>query len=203
MISGEDNLTADRKGKAMWTGTLAARIVMLTNEIPVLGDASGALAGRFIVLNTRQSFYGLEDPGLTDRLLAELPAIFRWSLDGRDRLAKRGHFVQPAGGKEPLDELAMLNNPVAGFVDECCEITPSGVAVIRELFAVWRDWCRRTGRDHPGTEQVLGKNLNAAFRLSTYRPMCSDGVQRKAERSLSIKPEFRDQFQAQIGSNTD
>src|SRR6516165_7424462 len=74
-ISGEDTITVDRKFREARTGRLQTRFVILSNELPRLADASGALAGRFIVLVLVNSFYGREDLGLFDRLIAELPGI--------------------------------------------------------------------------------------------------------------------------------
>jgi len=54
-VSGQDMLTIDRKYKEPWTGTLPTRFVVISNELPRFGDASGAIAGRFIVLTLRQS----------------------------------------------------------------------------------------------------------------------------------------------------
>ena len=73
-ISGEDGLTIDRKYLPAWTGRLWTRFLILTNELPRLTDASGALASRFITLVMTESFYGREDHGLESRLAAELPA---------------------------------------------------------------------------------------------------------------------------------
>jgi putative DNA primase/helicase len=47
-ISGEDTITINRKYKDQWTGKLPARFMILTNELPALGDASAAIAGRFV-----------------------------------------------------------------------------------------------------------------------------------------------------------
>ncbi len=74
-ISGEDALTIDRKYRGAWTGTLPSRFMILTNELPRIWDASGALASRFIVLLLTDSFIGREDIGLTDRLATVLPGI--------------------------------------------------------------------------------------------------------------------------------
>ena len=78
-ITGEDSLSVDRKFKEAWTGRLQARIVVLTNELPRLADASGALSGRFLILLLTKSFYGKEDRGLTERITRELPGILNWS----------------------------------------------------------------------------------------------------------------------------
>jgi hypothetical protein len=69
-ISGEDAIDIDRKNKDAWHGTLPTRFLILTNELPRLADASGALVSRFIVLCLTESFYGKEDRGLTNKLLA-------------------------------------------------------------------------------------------------------------------------------------
>ena len=81
-ISGEDTLTVDRKHTTSVTMKLPTRFMFLTNEFPRLNDASGALAGRFVILRLTQSFYGKEDTGLTDRLLNELPGILNWAIEG-------------------------------------------------------------------------------------------------------------------------
>jgi len=162
MLSGEDSMTINRKNKSFWTGRPTARIVILSNEAPKLGDASGALPGRFIVLSLRQSFYGREDRGLTGRLLAELPAIFRWALDGRDRLAARGYFRQPDSGLDDADELGELGNPMASFVEDCCVLDPEASEATDHLYEAWRDWCGRSGH-MAGARETFGRSLRVAF----------------------------------------
>ena len=49
-ISGEDAQTIDRKHLSQVTVKLPTRFILATNEMPRLNDASGALAGRFVVL---------------------------------------------------------------------------------------------------------------------------------------------------------
>jgi putative DNA primase/helicase len=60
-ISGEDTLTANRKYRDHWTGKLPARLMLCSNELPHLGDASMAVAGRFVPLLLTKTFYGRED----------------------------------------------------------------------------------------------------------------------------------------------
>jgi phage/plasmid-associated DNA primase len=115
-ISGGDAITVDRKHKEPITIHLPTRFVITTNELPRLGDTSGAMASRFIVLTMTESFDGKEDHGLKDRLVAEAPGILRWALEGLDRLRERGRFVQPKSGLEDYRELAALNNPMSEFV---------------------------------------------------------------------------------------
>src|SRR5262249_23877058 len=57
-ISGEDVLSIPRKFLGDWTGKLATRFVLMTNELPKIEDQSGALSSRFLILALTQSFYG-------------------------------------------------------------------------------------------------------------------------------------------------
>ena len=81
-ISGEDTLTVNRKYKDQWTGKLSARLMVCSNELPHLGDASMAIAGRFVTLLLTRSWYGREDHELETELRAELSGILNWALDG-------------------------------------------------------------------------------------------------------------------------
>ena len=160
-ISGEDVQTVDRKHRDPWTGMLPTRFVVLTNELPKISDASGALASRFIILTLSTSFYGREDHGLLDRLLAELPGIFAWALVGRRRLAKRGRFVMPKSSEAAVERLELLSSPITSFVRDQCFVKPGATIPCKVLYDHWRAWCEQQGRDHPGTLQSFGNDLHA------------------------------------------
>jgi putative DNA primase/helicase len=133
----------------------------LTNELPRIADASGALASRFILLTLSASFYGREDHGLTDRLLTELPGILNWSLAGLDRLRQRGHFIQPASSREASEELEDLGSPIGAFLRERCTIGAGFSVSCQMLFDAWCTWCEAQGRKEHGTVQTFGRDLRA------------------------------------------
>jgi len=56
-----------RKNLSDWVGKLTTRFMILTNELPGIADASGALAGRYLLLRLTRSFYGKENPQLLNR----------------------------------------------------------------------------------------------------------------------------------------
>ena len=189
-ISGEDYLTIDRKYQSGWTGKLNARFLIMTNELPRLSDSSGALAGRFIILTLQKSFYGREDPTLSDRLLEELPGILNWSLAGLRRLLDRGHFVQPDTAAEAIDELYELSSPVGAFVSEWLDIGAAFEMPAQECFYLWRYWCGENGRRQPGTIQTFSRDLHAAVPcLGTSR--MRDGAARiRIFRGIRKKPDM-------------
>jgi len=161
-ISGEDALSIPRKYLPDWTGKLAVRFVILTNELPRIEDASGALSSRFIVLTLHQSFFGREDHGLFDRFVPELPGILNWALAGWDRLYARGRFVQPNSSEDLIQGFEDLAAPIGAFVRERCDVARGHEVQTDQLFSAWKTWCDENGRKDAGTVQVFGRDLRAA-----------------------------------------
>jgi putative DNA primase/helicase len=161
-ITGEDTLTVDRKFLGSVTMRLPTRFVFLTNELPGMKDASGALAGRFVILRLTNSFFGKEDVSLTSKLAAELPGILLWAIEGLKRLRGRGHFVQPRSVEDAVQEMEDLASPVLPFVRECCDVGVGHRVWTSELYAAWTKWCESEGRSHVTTCQTFGRDLAAA-----------------------------------------
>lgn len=111
-ISGEDEVSVNRKFKEAWEGRLSTRFLILSNELPQFRDTSGAIISRLILMRGHVSFLGREDPGLMRDLCTELPGILNWALEGLARLRDRGHFVQPKSSKGELEAMVGLASPV-------------------------------------------------------------------------------------------
>jgi putative DNA primase/helicase len=187
-ITGEDAITIDRKFRDAWTGRLQTRFLILSNELPRLADASGALASRFIVLTLSESFYGREDLRLTDRLLAELTGILNWALAGLVRLRHHGHFVQPASSIEAAQALEDLGSPVGAFLRDCCRTGPQFRVERSELYRRWCDWCETQGRDHPGALETFGRDLRAALpMIKSTQPRNDDGGRRRFYQGVGLR----------------
>jgi putative DNA primase/helicase len=160
-ISGEDTLTVNRKYREQWTGKLPTRLMLCSNELPQLGDASTAIAGRFIPLLLTRSWFGREDHGLETALQQELPAILNWALDGLARLSTQGRFTRPHGADEAMVALQDLASPVAAFVRDRCARGSDRTVPVDELYQAWREWADDNGHVK-SSKQVFGRDLRAA-----------------------------------------
>jgi len=161
-ISAGDPMTIDRKHKAAWTGRLATRLIVMSNELPGLRDNSPALANRFTPLILEHSFLGREDPGLAARIIAnELPGVLVWALDGWRRLRGRGHFALPVASEEAIAEILDLGSPVAAFVNARCELGESSSVEKERLYRAYRTWCEAT-EQHAVAPNVFGRDLGTA-----------------------------------------
>ena len=198
-ISGEDTITVDRKHLPPWTGKLPIRFLIMTNELPKLTDASGALAGRFVLLTMTRSFYGHEDHGLTARLLGELPGILNWAIEGWHSLNERGFFAQPKSSEMAMQELEDLASPVSAFVRERCIVTPNAKVGVDVLFNEWLEYCQDSGRTHPGTKQSFGRDLKAVIpTLGRIQPRC-DGTRIRIYTGIKLNLNSQDNDQENLG----
>jgi putative DNA primase/helicase len=162
-ISGEDALTIDRKFQEATTAKLSARLMIFSNELPRLGDSSGAMASRFIVLRLVNSFLGHEDHDLGMKLHAELPGILLWAIAGWQRLRERGRFVQPETGAELIDDLEDLNSPIGQFLREECIVGDDYRVARADLYDAYVKWCEAHGRKHVDDQVGFGRQLRAAL----------------------------------------
>lgn len=159
-ISGEDPLSINRKNRDEITVRLRTRVLLISNELPRLYDTSGALASRFVILSLSRSFLGSEDTGLERKLLAELPGILRWAVEGRQDLAERGRFVEPLASEQARRHLAEVSSPIATFLAEQCRLGEELEIGRDGLYDAYKDWCKASGIDKPRDKAWFGRDLH-------------------------------------------
>lgn len=188
-ISGEDRQTVNRKYRRQWTGTLSARVMVLSNLVPRFADASGAIVSRFLMLPFEVQFLGREETDLTERLIRELPGILNWSLDGLDRLRHTGKFSTSAHAGELIDNMRHQSSPVKMFVEDECKRGPGEKIKKDDLFAAFRTWCKETGNT-PGTTQQFSSDLTGAYPdISTVRPRAGSDDRKRTWVGIDLKKE--------------
>jgi putative DNA primase/helicase len=186
-ISGRGRLTVDRKFLHAWDGNLPTRFVLISNELPRLTDAAGALASRLVILRLTKSFYGEEDLELYDRLKAEQPGILLWAIEGWRRLQERGCFVQPESGADLKESLEEFMAPVLTFIHQWCAVGPALEVETGRLFGEWKRWCEENGHQYTGTQQSFGKDLRAACPSIRSYNTTRSGKQLRFFQGINIK----------------
>lgn len=164
-IVGASPVNVDRKNKTIWSGVLLARLMLLSNELPNFKDSSEAIVNRMLVLYFRESFLGREDTHLVEKLLAELPGILNWALEGLRRLELAGKFTTASEAGELVAELRDSVNPMGTFIAECCVVGAKEECVVSDLTTEYLMWLGKPV-DVPvsrSTETAVGKALRAAL----------------------------------------
>ena len=148
-ITGGDAQTIDRKYHEAWNGQLNTRFMLVSNEIPRLTDASGALVNRFVSIELKRSHADNPDPELGAKLAAELPGIFIWALEGLRDLEAAGTFTTPQTMAGLTEMLADISQPVATFLDDHENYTltgnPEDHVLLRDIHGDYKTWCEEVG----------------------------------------------------------
>jgi putative DNA primase/helicase len=186
-ISGNDTRDVNRKNREVWHGRLGVRFMIMGNDMPRFTDASGALAGRMIHIQFPGTVAGRERTSLKAELLAELPGILNWALEGLRELTELGRFTEPATSAELAAEVRRQQSPVQAFLDDTCAFAENVPPVpLDELFPVYRAWARAADAEHALDRERFSRALASAG-LTIERKMI-DGV--RARRVHGIVPQF-------------
>jgi len=169
-ISG-DSQDIERKYKEDWHGILQIRMMILTNVLPDFKDESGAIATRFVILQTKNSYLGKEDNKLGEKLRAELSGILNWALKGLPRLMDRGRFLEPGDGALKR-ELASKASVIHSFVSDCCEFEAGAEVKIAAIHLAYQQWGQKNNHRCLLTANLLAGALRGAFpgEFLTTRP---------------------------------
>lgn len=161
-ITGEDQVSINRKNRPYWVGTMNTRLMLVSNETPKLIDASGAIVTRFMSVNLVKSFADRPDTSLGQRILEELPGIFIWALEGLKRLKQQGKFTVPQTMEAVAAEMRDLSAPVRAFLYDTYDVTgdEDDRIVLQTVYADYKQWCKEEGR---GTvsQAELQRRINA------------------------------------------
>jgi putative DNA primase/helicase len=175
-ISGEDPVHVFRKFKEGLDVILRLRFLMAGNQFLNFGEHATALARRLLVIPFNVSFEENADPGLSAKLIAELPAILNWSLDGLDALRAAGRFIEPEASKLAKRDIMNSGDPIRSFLADECEIGPEFSARKDDLFARYKQHCGVIGVRLPLSYPKFFASLKTAVNgLAAARPRTDDG----------------------------
>jgi putative DNA primase/helicase len=184
MITGEDMIPVNRKRRTRWNGKLSVRLMLSSNELQKLSDASAAIIGRILVLRMTKSWLGQEDMGLLDRLLGELPGILNWALEGLQWLVTNGKFTIDPEAAEIVEQMTALASPMQTYVEENCVIKKGDLFETRTE-VLYHDHCAKPMVTWRWLAIHSGRHCALPSRISHAKEAAS----RQTERDLGSIPE--------------
>jgi len=170
-IIGNDPITINPKNRDEYSTTVNTRVMFASNDLPrKLADIHGGLVARLMFFETRGSWVGREDPTLEGKIMAELPGILRWAVDGWRDLKASGRFVESPSSERVKIAFQKRSSDAAEFVEEKLDVTgrhEDAIAwiAVREM---WREWCeentvndRRTSvlKDYLRSVRAIGQHF--------------------------------------------
>lgn len=179
-LTGNDDVQVNRKFKdQIDAAQITARISMASNEILELPDSSSALLRRLLILEFKRSFRDNPDTTLRARLANEIPGICLWALEGLRRVRMMKRFTRPQSSIEAENEWRIATNPLAAFVEECCDVADGTEVPKEELFDAWSAW---------GGERRMKPTTKSWFyeRMRTAVPTVTSATYEKGIHKISV-----------------
>ncbi len=99
------------------------------------------------------------DPLIVDRMLAEVPGILNWLVEGALAYLEGG-LAPPAQVSQATDTLRKDNDPYGKFLDDACTVTgdPADSITSRELMLCFMFWQMRRG-ETPFKDRTITMNI--------------------------------------------
>lgn len=151
-ITGQDQISAEHKGRDRFDFTPWAVPVFSANEIPPSADTTVGYLSRWLTIPFPADFTGREDRTLDGKLQQESPGIAAKAIPALRALLQRGDFERPESGQQAFNEFVRRVDQVRSWIGDCCTFTPGPheanahqFVVRNELYQAYRNWCVRDG----------------------------------------------------------
>lgn len=147
-IVAGDVVEAERKHQPSFSFKPYSRLIGATNELPRLLDHSDGFFRRAMILTFTRQFKDEErDENREGRLMAELPGILKWAVDGLQSLLARGTFAIPQSSTDELAKYRVNSDPIRQFAEECIASseTRSDFITPAYLHQRYQEWCKMYG----------------------------------------------------------
>ncbi len=180
VLTGNQRLKARRMRQDFFEFHRTHKLVLLTNELPILRERGEAARRRIRVVPFPVVIpESKRDPSLLERLIEERSGILAWLVRGAVEWGKCG-----LGSCEAVtvatDEYFGVVSGLDIFFEEMCEFDKDRETPACEIIAAHSRWSKRKGRK-PVSDKVLAKGL--------HRRLCVPGKHREQRiwRGVSLK----------------
>jgi len=165
-LTGGDKLTGRFMRQDYFDFMPTHKLVVSSNQQPLLGRVDFAMASRLILIPFKQRF-GQPDENLKERLRAEAPGILAWAVQGCLGYQAAGLAV-PASVRAATDEYLREQDDLTLWLEECCvrKNDPTGrQPTTSQLYASFRDWCERNGAVPGSAKMFMARLEEKGFKI--------------------------------------
>lgn len=139
------------------------KIAIATNHRPVVRDNSDGFWRRLHLIPFDAIFAGAaKDDRLLEKLIAELPGILNWALDGCDRWQKHG-LNEPGEVTSATSAYRAESDVIGAFITDRCVIGSHAIVRAKPLYAAFVEWSRENGERPSNARTFIGEMRRRSF----------------------------------------
>jgi putative DNA primase/helicase len=157
-LTGGDKITARYLYQEHFEFYPTFKLWLAVNHKPTIQGTDHAIWRRIRLIPFTVTIPEAErDKRLGGKLLAELPGILRWAVEGCLAWQREG-LEPPRAVTGATGEYRTEMDVIAAFIRECCEAGPAQVARAGALYAAYCEWCAEVG-ETPVHQKRFGEEL--------------------------------------------
>ena len=135
------------------------KIQLVGNHKPRITGTDDGIWRRFLLIDWPVQIPPEErDPGLKDKLAAEMPGILNWAIAGAREWLESG-LRPPASCQEATEKFRKQSDVLSDFIAECFNESPGCYVSKADAFNRYETWAQRSGVKRPMTKRALGVQL--------------------------------------------
>ena len=161
-MTGDDLIIARFLHKEFFEFRPQFKIWIRTNHMPKIRGTDDGIWRRIKRIPFKVSIPPEKrDPELTKKLMAELPGILNWAVDGC-RLWQLCGLQEPDLVSMATADYRSSQDLIGQFLEDSCEVCPSktsGITKAKDLYKAYCDWCEEAG-ERPMPHRVLSIKLS-------------------------------------------
>lgn len=144
-LTGGDRISARFLHQEWFDFEPTHKIAISVNHKPVVRGTDHAIWRRIWLVPFTETIPDDEqDKDLKEKLLAELPGIFAWAVEGCRAWQQNG-LNPPAAVKKATREYREEMDIVGNWIAECCVVMPNAQARAKDLYASYVAWAEQSG----------------------------------------------------------
>ena len=173
-MTGGDTL----KGRPLYGNwvqfSIIGKLWLATNNLPQINNTDHGIWRRIKAIPFNRTFSADEqDRYLSDKLIAELPGILNWAIEGCLEWQKDG-LQTPDIIEQQVAEYKSAMDSISQFINEECEVGKEHSYPASKFHQAYRDWCSGAGRK-PQSATAFKRSLETL--KNVYQHRSSNGLQ--------------------------
>jgi len=159
-IAAGDRIQINAKFEKPFSHKATTKLLFAINKLPNTSDSTEGFVDRLVIIpfdkkyvdnpDPNNKLQGKRDPGLTDKLLAELDGIFVFALEGLRRLISNNYsFTESAKVTKLVNQFAATINPYLDFISTQLYAKEGEKIPRTEVYDTFKNWAKHQGfRDY-------------------------------------------------------
>ncbi len=179
-ITGGDEVTCRHLYGRDFTYRPEFKVWLMTSHLPVIRGTDKGIWSRVKPIEFPKTFEGgADDKGLGEAMLAELPGILNWALDGLAQYLAAGRDLgEPESVRRAISAYKQASSPVRRFIEERVEFGEGLMAESGQLFEAFRVFCGDEGLRFTPNRQAFGADLANVLAVDYPDAAISEPVRR-------------------------